>query len=238
MDTAGLSLRKILFLDIETAPHKPSFEMLTEHYKALWTKKAAMLRKSDTDTPASLYERAGIYAEFGKVICVCAGYVFEDEFRIKSFYGDDEALLLKAFSHMLNEGFSRNDQYLCAHNGKEFDYPYLARRILINGLKLPPALDLAGKKPWEVRHLDTMEWWKFGDNKSYTSLELLATVLGIPTPKDDMDGSMVAGVYWEERDLERIVQYCRKDTFTVAQVMLRYLGMPLMDPGKMVIIKD
>jgi uncharacterized protein YprB with RNaseH-like and TPR domain len=238
MDFTGLHLQKILFLDIETVPQKPSFEMLTEHYKALWTKKASTLRRSDSDTPVSLYERAGIYAEFGKVICVCTGYIFDDEFRVKSFYGDDEALLLQAFIRMLNEGFSRHDQYLCAHNGKEFDYPYLARRILINGLKLPPALDMAGKKPWEVRHLDTMEWWKFGDNKSYTSLELLAAVLGIPTPKDDMDGSMVARVYWEEKDLERIVHYCRKDTFTVAQVLLRYLGMPTLDPARVVIVDD
>jgi len=146
---------------------------------------------------------------------------------IKSFYGDDEHKLLADFIDMLNKAKEKNLQYLCAHNGKEFDYPYLIRRMLINGLEVPAILDLSGKKPWEVNHLDTMELWKFGDFKNYTSLELLATVFGIPTPKDDIKGSDVARVYWHDHDLDRIVVYCQKDVGTIVNLFLRFKGRPL-----------
>jgi uncharacterized protein YprB with RNaseH-like and TPR domain len=118
--------------------------------------------------------------------------------------------------------------YLCAHNGKEFDYPYLIRRILINGLEVPSILNLSGKKPWEVNHIDTMELWKFGDYKHYTSLELLATVFGISSPKDDINGSDVGRVYWQENDLQRIVKYCQKDVVTIVNLLLRFKGKPMM----------
>tara|TARA_B100001115_G_scaffold183407_1_gene182165 strand:- start:372 stop:914 length:543 start_codon:yes stop_codon:yes gene_type:complete len=167
-------------------------------------------------------------AEFAKAVCVSVGYIFEqngeNHFRLKSFYGDNEKDLLSNFADLLNEKFNTTNHYLCAHNGKEFDYPFLCRRMLINGVKLPKILDLSGKKPWEVRHLDTMELWKFGEYKHFTSIKLLAALFDIPTPKDDIDGSQVARFYWQEKDLERIKNYCQKDTLTVAQLLLKFMG--------------
>src|SRR6185369_17384068 len=182
----------ILFLDIETVPQHAAFDDAPKIIRDLWEKKSRFLIKDQAETPDSIYRQAGIYAEFGKVICISCGYFSaEKKFRIKSYYGDDEKKLLYEFADALNKFFIRNDKLLCAHNGKEFDFPFLSRRMIVNGIKLPAVLDNSGKKPWEVNHLDTMELWKFGDYKSYTSLLLLATILGIPTPKDDIDGSMV-----------------------------------------------
>lgn len=222
----NLNFEKILFLDIETIPMVPDYDQLPEKFQKLWDKKAERLKRNEEDTPDRLFERAGIYSEFGKIICISVGFMKNREFRIKSFYGDDERILLQEFSELLDQYYNSRDHLLCAHNGKEFDYPYIARRMLINGLSLPSILNIAGKKPWEVAHLDTMELWKFGDYKNYTSLELLTAVFGIETPKDDIDGSMVAEVYYKENDLERIVQYCQRDTLTVAQLLLCYLGKP------------
>lgn len=202
------------------------YDQLPEKFQKLWDKKAERLKKNEEDTPITLFERAGIYSEFGKIICISVGFMKNREFRIKSYYGEDEQILLKEFSELLDKYYNSRDHLLCAHNGKEFDYPYIARRMLINGLPLPSILNIAGKKPWEIAHLDTMELWKFGDYKNYTSLELLAAIFGIETPKDDIDGSMVAEVYYKENDLERIVQYCQRDTLTVAQLLLAYLGKP------------
>ncbi len=223
-----LNLENILFLDIETVPQNPTIDDLDEKWKTLWEKKASVLMRNKPDTtPDTLYSSAGIYAEFGKIICISCGFMNGKEFRIKSFYGDDEKILLLEFAEMLNIHYNDKYSLLCAHNGKEFDFPYMARRMLINGISLPSILNLAGKKPWEVRHLDTMELWKFGDYKHYTSLELLAAVFKIPTPKDDIDGSMVGKVYWIDKDLPRIVNYCQKDVITIAQLFHRYLGEPL-----------
>jgi predicted PolB exonuclease-like 3'-5' exonuclease len=223
----NLNLDKILFLDIETVPMVEAYDLLPEKFKTLWDKKSHYLKKAEDDTPDVLFGRAGIYAEFGKIVCISVGYLHNRDFRLKSFYGEDELVLLKEFAEMLNRYYNNRDQLLCAHNGKEFDFPYIARRMLINGIKLPSIINMAGKKPWEVPHLDTMELWKFGDYKNYTSLELLSAVFGIPTPKDDIDGSMVAEVYYKEKDLERIVTYCQRDTLTVAQLLFCYLGKPM-----------
>lgn len=227
----NIKLEKILFLDIETVPFESNFEDLDSTFQKLWEEKTQWQRKEEF-TPSKYYKlKAGVMAEFAKVICISIGYLFtekgEQYFRIKSFYGDDEFILLEKFIDLLNKKFKSNSHLLCAHNGKEFDFPFLSRRILINGLKLPKLLDIAGKKPWEVNHLDTMELWRFGDYKSYTSIKLLAALFGIPTPKDDIDGSQVARVYWEENDLERIKTYCQKDTLTVAQLLLKYKGQNL-----------
>jgi len=227
----NIKLEKVLFLDIETAPCESNFEDLDSTFQKLWEEKTQWQRKEEF-TPSKYYKlKAGVMAEFAKVICISIGYLFtekgEQYFRIKSFYGDDEFILLEKFIDLLNKKFKSNSHLLCAHNGKEFDFPFLARRILINGLKLPKLLDIAGKKPWEVNHLDTMELWRFGDYKNYTSIKLLAALFGIPTPKDDIDGSQVARVYWEENDLERIKKYCQKDTLTVAQLLLKYKGQNL-----------
>jgi uncharacterized protein YprB with RNaseH-like and TPR domain len=221
----NLNLRNVLFLDIETAPQYGSFQDVPEHFAALWEKKYSTLRKDIAEPPAISYKRAGIYAEFGKIICIsCGCFGNGNSFRIKSFYGHDEKELLKDFSQMLERSFSSPDKLLCAHNGKEFDFPYICRRMLINHLPLPAVLNIAGKKPWEIQHIDTMELWKFGDYKSFTSLNLLAAIFDIPTPKDDIDGSMVGDVYWENGDIERIVTYCQKDVLTVAQVLRKFRG--------------
>jgi predicted PolB exonuclease-like 3'-5' exonuclease len=224
----------IIFIDIETVPAVASAGMLDHKMEELWDKKSLHFRSED-QTPADVYHRAGIYAEFGKIICISVGFVTETipaGFRLKSFFGDDEKKILTEFSDVLTR-FTRNrDATLCAHNGKEFDYPYIARRMIINNLKIPEALDNAGKKPWEVKLLDTMELWKFGDYKSYTSLDLLTTVLGIHTPKDDIDGSMVASVYWNDHDLKRIVYYCEKDVLATAQVLMRFLNREKIDEDR------
>jgi len=232
----NISIENILFLDIETAPEYPSYDDLPEIFKKLWDKKAMRIKKEENDTPDFLYERAGIYSEFGKIICISVGIMKDGEIRIKSFFGDDEKLLLSDFSKMLSTKFNSKTHLLCAHNGKEFDFPYIARRMLIHDVRLPEMLDIAGKKPWEISHLDTMELWKFGDYKNYTSLELLAAIFNIPTPKDDIDGSMVGEVYWKEKDLPRIVKYCQKDVLTIAQLFLKYKGKPLIADDKVVIV--
>jgi uncharacterized protein YprB with RNaseH-like and TPR domain len=223
---------EILFLDIETVPQYKSFEELTDIYKTLWDKKSSTFRKPDETAP-EVYGRAGIYAEFGKIICISTGYLYLNEneqcLRLKSYYGHNEKELLFDFAQMLNTFSKKKNVQLCAHNGKEFDFPYIARRMLINGITLPRVLDIAGKKPWEIGFVDTMELWKFGDYKSYTSLELLATVFNIPTPKDDIDGSQVGSVYWNDNDLTRIVTYCEKDVLTIAQLFLRYKGDALLE---------
>lgn len=225
----NISHSGVLFLDIETVPQHPTFHDASPVMRQLWEKKSKYLIRGDTETPDSIYRQAGIYAEFGKVICISCGYFSpERKFRIKSFFGDDEKALLHEFNGMVSKFFTKNDKLLCAHNGKEFDFPFLARRMVVNGIPLPAVLNTSGKKPWEVNHLDTLELWKFGDYKSFTSLLLLATILGIPTPKDDIDGSMVWDVYWNEKNLQRIVTYCQKDVLTIAQIFLRFKGEALL----------
>jgi len=226
-----LRLEDVLFLDIETVPGTPDFNSLPEEMQKLWNKKAAIIGRNEPEqTPETLYSRAGIYAEFGKIVCISCGFISGNGFRVRSYYSDKETLLLKEFASLLNRSYKGQRYLLCGHNSKEFDIPYIARRMLVNGLKLPEILNVAGKKPWEVRHLDTMELWKFGDYKHYTSLELLAAIFNIPTPKDDIDGSQVGEVYWKDKDLDRIAAYCEKDVLTTAQLLRRYLGMPLIKP--------
>lgn len=232
---ASIPVNNILFLDIETVPRFPDYNALPESWKDLWdTKSASLLKYHEGQTIESLYPRAGIYAEFGKIICISCGVLqgsgAQRKIIIKSFAGDDEKLLLHQFIDMLNKWAAGETKYLCAHNGKEFDFPYLCRRMIVNNLTIPSILNIAGKKPWEVNHFDTLELWKFGDFKSYTSLNLLAHTLGIQTPKDDIDGSMVWEVYWKEKNLQRIVTYCQKDVVTVAQILLRMNGEQLITP--------
>jgi predicted PolB exonuclease-like 3'-5' exonuclease len=226
----NIAIENILFLDIETVPMTSRYEDLPDPFKRLWDKKAEQLLKNDKSSveekrsTADIFQRAGIYAEFGKIICISTGVLRNQSLWIKSFYGDGEKELLLEFSEMLGKADEKRFRFLCAHNGKEFDYPYLIRRMLINGINIPPILNLSGKKPWEVNHFDTMELWKFGDYKNYTSLELLAALFGITTPKDDIDGGDVAKVYWEEHDLPRIVTYCQKDVKTIVNLFLRFQG--------------
>lgn len=216
-----IPLEKILFLDIETVPQAGNWEELHETDKYLWDKKTKMQRKEDFTAQEFYNERGGIMAEFGKIICISVGILEKSEkLMIKSFSGDDERKLLEEFGEIFNHP-KLHDVILCAHNGKEFDFPWIARRFLINGMQPPKPFQMFGKKPWEIPHLDTMELWKFGDYKSFISLELLAHVFGIPTPKDDIDGSMVSSIYYIEKDLFRIVQYCEKDVLTLANIFRR-----------------
>jgi DNA polymerase elongation subunit (family B) len=223
-----IKTENILFLDIETVPQHENFDLVDEKFKEFWDKKSSYFREEE-QTAADVYQRAGIYAEFGKIICISVGIVVSKSgsraFRLKSFFGDNEEELLKEFALML-QNYSKTNKniQLCAHNGKEFDFPYIARRMLVHGIQLPDILDVGGKKPWEVQFLDTMELWKFGDYKHYTSLNLLTHLFNIPTPKDDIDGSMVAEVYYKEKNIERIVKYCEKDVVAVAQLFSKYKG--------------
>ncbi len=223
-----IDLEKILFLDIETVPEVYNFNELDQDKADLYLHKNKFIQERDGLSNEEVYERAGVYAEFGKIVCISCGLVQEKstgrEIRLKSFYGDDEAQLLKDFKNMLDTHYFSPQHILCGHNAKEFDFPFIARRMLINGVGLPDALDIAGKKPWEINHLDTMELWKFGDYKHYTSLSLLCNIFGVPTPKDDISGADVGRVYWEENDLERIVAYCHKDVVALIQVFLKLRG--------------
>jgi len=226
---SGFPINNILFLDIETVPQYPNYNEMPEEWKTLWGLKAQyLIRNKEDETFETIYPRAGIYAEFGKIICISCGVIqatgIDKKIIIKSFAGDDEKLVLHGFLEMIKKWAAGEPKYLCAHNGKEFDFPYLCRRLIINNLPLPSLLNISGKKPWEINHLDTMDLWKFGDFKNYTSLNLLAHSLGIPTPKDDIDGSRVWEVYWKEKNLPRIITYCQKDVLTVAQIFLRMSG--------------
>ncbi len=234
------NLENILFLDIETVPQFPAYDQCTEELKALWDRKAENLKRAESESPADIYNRAGIYAEFGRIICISTGIIRVQDgvasLRIKSFSGDDEKKLLTEFAGLLNNYFYKQEHRLCAHNGKEFDFPYLARRMVINNVAIPFILDISGRKPWEVNLLDTMELWKFGDFKSYTSLTLLAYALGIPSPKNDIDGSMVWDVYWNERNLSRIVTYCEKDVEALVNVYLRIKGHAVIAPSAIQVV--
>ncbi|MFT4601120.1 MAG: DNA polymerase elongation subunit (family B) [Arenicella sp.] len=220
-----IDLEKILFLDIETVPAVYNFSDLDKKSADLYLSKNKYIQDRDGLSNDEIYEKAGVFAEFGKIVCISCGLVADKssgkEIRLKSFYGDDEKQLLQDFADMLTNHYNSPQHILCGHNAKEFDFPYIARRMLINGVSLPDTLDIAGKKPWEISHLDTMELWKFGDYKHYTSLSLLCNLFEIPTPKDDISGADVGRVYWEEKDLERIVAYCHKDVVALIQVFLK-----------------
>jgi uncharacterized protein YprB with RNaseH-like and TPR domain len=236
-------LKNILFIDIETVPAVPDFHMLKEGLQAEWIKKARYLKQS-TEIPVEAdelyFERAGIYSEFAKVICIGVGMLQQTEtgwkLRLKSLAHDDEQQLLNNFCELLGR-FQRSfpDLRFCGHNIKEFDIPFLCRRMVINGMGLPECMQLSGRKPWEITHIDTLELWRFGDYKHFTSLALLAAVLDIPSPKTDIDGSMVANVYWKEQDLERIARYCTQDVLTTAKVFLKLKGVRDIEPEPVIV---
>jgi len=232
----NFNVNNILFLDIETVPQYEDFNSVPRDLQELYAKKTIYQRKEEY-TPEEFYNKAGIWAEFGKIVCISVGYFVMSkpirEFRITSFYGDEKKLL-GDFKELLENHFSKNKNVLCAHNGKEFDFPYIARRMLINGIVLPNKLNLFGKKPWEVPHLDTLELWKFGDFKHYSSLKLLTSIFGIPSPKDDIDGSQVRDVYYTDQNIERIVTYCEKDTLAVAQLILKFNQLPILEETEIV----
>ncbi|NAS31747.1 3'-5' exonuclease [Flavobacteriaceae bacterium R38] len=229
-----IALENILFLDIETVPEEEHFSELSDEKKELWAQKTQYQRK-DEHTPEEFYDRGGIWAEFGKIICISVGYfVFKGDirnFRTTSFYGEEQKILLD-FKSLLDTHFNRPNHLLCAHNGKEFDFPFIARRMIIHQIEIPQKLNLFGKKPWEIPHLDTMELWKFGDYKHYTSLKLLTNILNIPSPKEDIDGSQVRDVFYSDKNIDRIIVYCEKDTVAVAQIFLRLRNEELLNDNE------
>jgi predicted PolB exonuclease-like 3'-5' exonuclease len=236
-----LNIEEVLFIDIETAPIAPEFGKLSENWQRLWEHKMKPQLK-ENETAEELYNRAGIYAEFGRIICISMGYIAKNEnerfYRVKSFYDENEKILINNFFQALQKFLKVGKSKLCAHNGQEFDFPYIARRAIVHGLNLPKILDIAGTKPWEIKDqlLDTLQLWKFGDYKHYTSLSLLCELFNIPTPKDDIDGSQVWKVYWEDNNLDRIVRYCEKDTMAVANLLLRYKGEKIIEAEKMEVV--
>ena len=229
----NINYSKILFFDIETVPLKYNFKDLDERGQRLWDRKMRVAQERENLNAEEVYDKAGIYAEFGKVVCISMGFILqkdgETQIRLKSIANKDESILLQEFIDLINSYYNSPDFMFCAHNGKEFDIPFLCRRILINGKKMPNILNVSGKKPWEIKHLDTMELWKFGDFKNYTSLDLLSYVFNIPTPKDDMDGSQVAKVFYEDKDLDRIIHYCEKDVVATIQLFRKFQGEDLIN---------
>ncbi|MFT5858249.1 MAG: DNA polymerase elongation subunit (family B) [Flavobacteriaceae bacterium] len=231
-----VNLEKILFLDIETVPQTYEFSKLEDKTRELFESKTRF-QQNEERSFEQLYEmRGGIFAEFGKIVCISVGFITKSstgkQIRMKSFYHEDEETLLNQFKSLLDEHYNSPYSILCGHNAKEFDFPYICRRMLILGIKLPFALNIAGKKPWEIPHLDTMELWKFGDFKAYTSLALLCHVFEIPTPKDDISGADVARVYFEDKDLERIKVYCEKDVVALIQLFVKMQGEALVEEGE------
>ena len=232
-----LNFENILFLDIETVPEVENYSDLSEEKQELFDLKTQYQRK-DEITPSEFYEKAGIWAEFGKIVCISVGFFSNFNstsraFRVTSFFGE-EVKILNDFKNLLKNHFNKPQHLLCGHNGKEFDFPYIARRMIIHQIALPEKLNLFGKKPWEIPHLDTMELWKFGDYKHFTSLKLLASILKIPSPKDDISGSEVGEVYYREGNIDRIVRYCEKDTVAVAQLLLRFNNESLIEEADII----
>jgi DNA polymerase elongation subunit (family B) len=228
-----INIYNLIFIDIETVPTRRAFSELSPPMQELWSAKHTTLRVIDEAPEEGYLKRAGIYAEFAKVICICMGFLHFDRdrnqkiLRLKSFYGDDEKQLLEKFCAAINKGFTDAERFhFCGHNIREFDIPFLCRRMLINRLVLPDIFDISGKRPWEMQDVDTLQLWKFGDYKSYTSLKLLAEIFGLPTPKDNIEGKDVCRIYWQEKNLKRIVEYCGKDVVTVARLLFRFKGEP------------
>lgn len=237
----AIELTRVLFLDIETVSGQSSYQDLDEDWKKLWEIKGNALARGQQEplTPeelsASYEDKAGIFSEFGKIVCISVGILLRDResrelnVRLTSFQSADEKVVLKEFSKLLEAYYPDQRQYyLCGHNIREFDIPFICRRLVIHGLPLPGILQIAGKKPWETKFmLDTLELWRFGDYKNYTSLKLLTKIFNIPSPKDDIDGSEVGRVFWKENDLDRIARYCEKDVLAVVQLLMRYQNLPL-----------
>jgi 3'-5' exonuclease len=233
--------RDLLFIDIETVAATNDYSTLNERLKTQWARKVSFLRRDQNSTDEQLYhERAGIYAEFGKIISIAVGKFCDTEsgelgLRTKVYFGDDEKTVLSDFKTMIDKMDSSTLRF-CAHNGKEFDYPYVCRRMLINSIPLPASLNLSGKRGWEVQHLDTMELWKFGDYKHFTSLDLLAAIFDVPSSKNQIDGSQVNHVYYHESGLERIADYCRSDVVVLAQLFLKLRGYPVVSDSNIITV--
>ncbi len=235
-------LENLILIDIETVPQSPQFDLLDQNWKQLWEEKTQRSLPDFTSAAEFYPQRAGVMAEFAKIICISMGYFHKQgnamQLRIKSFYGDDEKSVLQNFITTVNQIDSKNSKWCFAgHNIKEFDIPFICRRLLINSLPLSAYLNFQNMKPWDTNIVDTFQYWRFGDYKNYTSLKLLAAALGVPSPKDDIDGSMVAEVYWKEKNIERIATYCQKDVLTTANIILRFKNLSLLKEEDVVMVK-
>jgi uncharacterized protein YprB with RNaseH-like and TPR domain len=237
-----VDFKNTLVIDIETVSSAENYEDLDSRMKKQWDRKALLMKNENNLTPEELYfERAGIYAEFGQIICIAFGLFTKTKskqlgLRIKAFGGPDENKVLNQFKDLIDNRLDGDNIILCAHNGKEFDFPYLCRRYIVNEIEIPIALQIAGKKPWEIKHLDTMEMWKFGDRKNYTSLDLLAAIFGIESSKSTIDGSMVNKVYYQDKDLDQIIDYCKQDVLVTANLLLKLNLMPIIPQGNIVYV--
>jgi hypothetical protein len=231
----------LLLIDIETVPMVKSYDQMSEKMQRLWDKKSLLIDNQNPKTDETFAEKAGIYAEFGKIICIGLGYFVKSKsaytLKIKTLANHDEKVILEDFKVVCNKFFKAPLKQFCGHNIREFDIPYICRRTFINQMSLPDIIaDLQNKKPWENPMLDTLQFWKFGEYKNFTSVDLLSTVLQIESPKGDIDGSDVARVYWQENDLERIVNYCNRDIVTVGQILMRLNGMNLLNEDELTYI--
>ena len=239
----NIRLENLLLIDIETVSESAGFDALNEEWQMLWQEKVQRALPEGISAAEFYPQRAGVMAEFAKVICISIGYFRKEgnsqQLRLKSFYGDDEKIILQDFIAALHKMDVNNNKWsFTGHNIKEFDIPFICRRLLINGLAVPPFLDFQNMKPWETNMVDTFQYWRFGDYKHYTSLKLLAAALQVPSPKDDIDGSMVGDVYWKEKNLARIVIYCQKDVVTTGNIILRFKNMPLLNEEQIVIVNS
>jgi 3'-5' exonuclease len=240
MNTATL-LTDLFFIDIETVPIQPSFDQLDLQWQSLFEKKVSKTMPENQTIQEQFLQKAGILAEFGKIICISVGYVAKvqgkSQLKVKSFYGDDEKVLLQQFAEAVDKMQAHKPNFqFCGHNIREFDIPYIGRRMMVNYVKLPQCLQIYGAKPWEVKMVDTLQWWRFGDFKNYTSLDVLAQVLQVPTSKTDMDGSMVQHVYYHEKNLPKIVEYCQRDVVVVCRLVQRFLQVPFFTNDEVEII--
>ncbi|GAB2835353.1 3'-5' exonuclease family protein [Ferruginibacter profundus] len=238
----NIILENLLLIDIETVPEHPSFDLLSDDWKQLWEEKTVRSLPDFTSAAEFYPQRAGVMAEFAKIVCISIGYFTKQgnalQLRLKSFFGDDEKKLLQEFITTVNQMETKNNKWSFAgHNIKEFDIPFICRRLIINGLRIPAYLDFQNMKPWDTNTVDTFQYWRFGDYKNYTSLKLLAAALGVPSPKDDIDGSMVAEVYWKEKNLQRIATYCQKDVVTTGNIILRLKNMELLKEEQVVVVQ-
>ncbi len=238
---AKMPLENFLVIDIETVSSSNQFDSLHYDWKKLWEEKVQRALPPDTSAAEYYEQRAGVMAEFAKVVCISLGYFKREagawQFRVKSIFGHDEKELLIKFKQTVDQMEQMHNRWsFTGHNIKEFDIPFLCRRLLINDLNIPAYLDFQNMKPWETNMVDTFQYWRFGDYKNFTSLKLLAAALGVPSPKDDIDGSMVGHVYWEEGNLERIAIYCQKDVATVANIILRFKNLPILKEEQVIFV--
>ncbi len=236
-------LKQMVFIDIETIRGKKTYNDVITENPALddyWQTKHTQIREKEPlsyghiEDSAEMYEKmAALYPEWGQIVCISIGQIKFDEdgnpikFTTKSFSGLYEKILLEEFNETASKIMSKYPRMQwVGHNIKGFDMPYIIKRSLINGVRVPNVFHLQKQKPWESQLIDTNDVWKF-NGWNGARLGLLTEILNIPSPKQDMDGKMVSDVFWEDGDLNRISEYCEMDINATANVMLRISGMDI-----------